>query len=152
MRIPVVVLGALTLASACSTSTPMHSLPGPTATITELAAAFSACDIRRTMSLYAPEVEFAAPDLAQPIQGRASLERHLQGACNGAFTPVMTIVEQRATDLAPDAVLVTGTYTIGRSDRPHEKAWASYFVATLQNRAGHWLVRSQASLPLPPSR
>lgn len=152
MRFLVVSLGAVALLSACGTSAPSLQSHGPVATLTALAAAFSACDIHKTMTMYAQDVEFAAPDLPQAIQGKANLERHLKGACSGAFTPVMKVIEHRSTTLAPGAVLVTGTYTIGRSDRPNERPWSSYFVATLSNQSGQWLVQSQASLPTSPTR
>lgn len=103
--------------------------------------------MRSLMALYSPDVEFISPSTPQPIVGKAALQSHLEGACTGAFLPVMKIQEQRVRSLAPGSMLVTGTYSIGRSDRPAEKPWSAYFVATLSQVAGQWLVVSQATVP-----
>jgi hypothetical protein len=41
---------------------------------------FSACDIDAFMPLYAPGVEFFAPDLTAPVLGLPALRAHLSGA------------------------------------------------------------------------
>lgn len=144
-------LGLLTMMSglaACSVTGPKSAFSDPAAVLPSLAAAFSECDMNALMSIYSPAVEFVAPDTAKPIVGRTSLQTHLQGACVGSVRPVMTVVEQRVRLLSPGAALVTGTYSIGRSDHPADTPWSAYFVATLSQASGQWLVESQTTVLL----
>lgn len=147
MRRLVVSLAAAAFASGCASLQSDPSRDQAEAVLPNLAAAFSACDMRSLMSLYSPGVEFISPSIPQPIVGKAALQSHLEGACTGAVLPVMKIQEQRVRSLAPGSMLVTGTYSIGRSDRPTERPWSAYFVATLSRVAGQWLVVSQATVP-----
>lgn len=148
MRTRLTLLASVSVLTACATPSPAPSSTDAAAVLPSLAAAFSACDLPALMLIYSPAVEFVAPDTPKPITGRPNLQTHLQGACTQSFRPVMTIVEQRVRLLSPNAALVSGTYSIGRSDRPADKPWSAYFVATLSQVSGRWQVESQATVPL----
>lgn len=98
---------------------------------------------------YAPSVEFTSPSTRTPITGRAALGEHFSGACQGSIRPIMTVLNQTVHALAPGALLVTGVYTFGRSDRPNDPPWSGSFVITLVSSEGRWVIRSQATFETP---
>jgi hypothetical protein len=61
----------------------------------------------------------------------------------------MKVEVQRVRMLSSESAVVTGTYTIGRTDRPNEKPWPAFFVVAIQGIEGRWLVTTQASIPVP---
>lgn len=131
--------------AGCSSAAPRPGLQGAESTVSALALAFSACDFQRVESLYAPTAEFQAPDTPKPVIGRAAVMKHLAGACTAAYRPVMKVLDQRSYALGPEGAVVSGTYTIGRTDRPNDAPWSASFVITLVNSSGTWLIQSQAT-------
>lgn len=123
--------------------------PGPDAVVPAVARLFSACDLDALAARYAPAAEFSSPSTPVPLVGREVLRAHFAGACGGPFRPVMTVQGQRVTMLAPGAAVITGTYAIGRSDRPADKPWSASFVVTAALQGGQWLVHSQATFATP---
>ena len=101
------------------------------------------------MTAYAPSIEFVSPSTPKPIVGREAVRAHLAGACAATFRPVMRVEVQRVRMLSPESAVITGTYTIGRSDRPNDKPWPAFFVVTAQSIEGRWLATTQASIPVP---
>jgi uncharacterized protein (TIGR02246 family) len=124
--------------------------PGQTAleaVVPAIASRFSACDLDALMTSYAPGIEFVSPTTPKPVVGLQAVREHLAGACDAGFRPVMTVVDQRVRMLSSQAAVVTGAYTIGRTDRPGEKPWPAFFVVTVQRIDGRWLVNTQATVP-----
>lgn len=146
-----VALALISLAAqGCSVPGPQPPDPAaPEAVVPAIAARFSACDLDALMTLYTPGIEFFAPDLDAPVVGLQALRAHLGGACSSNFRPVMKIDAQKVRMQSQDSAVVTGTYTIGRSDRPLDKPWLAYFVVTLQQSNGKWLASTQATVPRP---
>ena len=114
-----------------------------------IASHFSACNLDLLMATYAPSIEFVSPSTPKPIVGLQAVREHLAGACAATFRPVMKVEVQRVRMLSSESAVVTGTYTIGRSDRPNEKPWPAFFVVTIQSIEGRWLVTTQATIPVP---
>jgi hypothetical protein len=61
----------------------------------------------------------------------------------------MVVGSQKVRTLSPESAVATGSYTIGRSDRPRDKLWPGFFILTLQNLDGRWLISTQATVPQP---
>ena len=101
------------------------------------------------MTSYAPNVEFVSPSTPAPIMGLQALRDHFAGACMASFRPVMKVEAQRLRMSSSESAVVTGAYTIGRTDRPGEKPWPAFFVVTLQRIEGRWLATTQATVPSP---
>lgn len=114
-----------------------------------IAQEFSACNLDSLMTSYAPAIEFVSPSTPKPLIGLQAVRDHFAGACMANFRPVMKVEAQRARLLSSESAVVTGTYTIGRTDRPSEKPWPVFFVVTLQRIEGRWLVSTQATVPIP---
>ena len=51
--------------------------------------------------------------------------------------------------LSPESAVITGSYSFGRTDHPNEKPWPAYFVITLNRELGRWLIKTQATFPIP---
>ena len=115
----------------------------------EIASAFSACDLDLLMHSYSPSVEFISPSTPNAIVGLQAVRDHLAGAFTASFRPIMKVGEQRVRMLSPESAVITGTYTIGRTDQPNDKSWPAFFVFTLQRTDQRWLVNTQASVPMP---
>lgn len=137
------------LLAACETTAPTANLNGARGMVSALAVAFSACDLDKVASLYAETAEFLAPDTPKPIIGRAAVTKHLSGACTSTYKPMMRVLEQRAYPLGRDGAVVSGSYSIGRTDKPNEAPWSASFVITLAASNGGWLIQSQATFPGP---
>src|SRR5688572_25210035 len=86
------------------------------ALVPAIATHFSACNLDSLMTAYAPSIEFVSPSTPKPIVGLQAVRAHLAGACAAAFRPVMRVELQRVRMLSSESAVVTGTYTIGRSD------------------------------------
>lgn len=146
-------VSSLLLAAAlqgCAQAPPQSGTPATLdALVPAIASHFSACNLGSLMTAYAPSIEFVSPSTPQPIVGLQAVREHLAGACAGAFRPVMRVEVQRARMLSSESAVITGTYTIGRSDRPNEKPWRAFFVVTAQRIEGRWLATTQASIPAP---
>ena len=121
----------------------------PDQVVLRIAAQFSACDIDALLVNYLPEVEFVSPRTPRAIFGRAAIRGYFQEACPGSSQPVMQVEALRVRLLSPEAAVVTGTYSFGRSDKPAEKPWAAFFVITLRQSEGTWKIASQATFPIP---
>jgi len=148
-RLFVVVSPILALASCTTLTSPAQLKNEPTAVVPEIAARFSRCEIDPLLENYALSAEFSSPNTKTPITGHAALREYFAGACQGSVRPVMKLVSQTVHTLAPGAVLVTGVYTFGRSDRPSEAPWSGSFVITLVPSEGRWVIRSQATFETP---
>lgn len=144
---PSIVLGA-TLAGCAQVQLPAASQPDLEAVVPAIATQFSACNLDTLMASYAPGVEFISPTTPQPVVGLKDLREHLAGACTAGFRPVMAVVSQRVRMLSPGSAVVTGRYTIGRSDRPGDQPWPAFFVVTVQRIDGRWLVTTQGTVPV----
>ncbi|MEE4361205.1 MAG: SgcJ/EcaC family oxidoreductase [Pseudomonadales bacterium] len=144
-----VALSAAVLA-ACAPSDPGPDQEAALRVVPTLAAAFGACDPDRVASLYAETAEFLAPDTPGALIGREAIANHLAGACTATYRPIMTVLEQRAHRLGRDGAVITGTYSIGRSDLPDEAPWSAAFVITLAGSADGWRIQTQASIPTGP--
>jgi ketosteroid isomerase-like protein len=143
-----IALATISLA-ACNSIGPGKDLDSAKNTVTALAAAFSACNLEKVAALYSETAEFLAPDTPRPVIGRGAVTKHLSGACTATYQPIMRVVEQRAYLLGRDGAVVSGTYTIGRTDRPNDAPWSASFVITLVSSSGGWLIQSQATFPGP---
>lgn len=121
----------------------------PEAVVPAIASQFSACNLDALMTSYAPSIEFVSPSTPKPLLGLQAVRDHFAGACMASFRPVMKVEAQRVRMLSSESAVVTGTYTIGRTDRPSEKPWPAFFVVTLQRIEGRWLVNTQATVPIP---
>ena len=119
------------------------------AVVPTIASQFSACNLDSLMTSYASSIEFVSPSTPKPLLGLQAVRDHFAGACAASFRPVMKVEAQRVRMLSSESAVVTGTYTIGRTDRPSEKPWAAFFVVTLQRIEGRWLVNTQATVPIP---
>ena len=131
--------------AGCSSAGPRPNLQPAESAVSALALAFSAFDFQRIELLYTPTAEFQAPDTPEPVIGRAAVVKHLAGACTATYRPVMNVLEQRSYALGPEGAVVSGTYTIGRTDRPADAPWSASFVITLVSSSGTWLIQSQAT-------
>ena len=135
--------------AACGTAPPALPPSSAESVVRAIAARFSACEMDALLAHYAPDAEFASPNTKTPISGHAALREYFSGACNGAVRPVMRLVHQNIQPLAPGALLVTGVYTFGRTDKPTDEPWSGSFVITLVQSAGQWVIRSQATFETP---
>ena len=63
--------------------------------------------------------------------------------------PVMRVEAQRVQMLSSESAVITGTYSFGRTDRPRDKPWSAFFVITLRQGGGRWLINTQATFPIP---
>ena len=144
---------SLLLAAAlqgCAQAPPQLASPATLeAVVPAIASHFSACNLDLLMTTYAPSIEFVSPSTPKPLIGLQAVREHLAGACAATFRPVMKVEAQRVRMLSSESAVVTGTYTIGRTDRQNEKPWPAFFVVTIQGIEGRWLVTTQASIPVP---
>ena len=144
---------SLLLAAAlqgCAQAPPQLASPATLeAVVPAIASHFSACNLDLLMTTYAPSIEFVSPSTPKPLIGLQAVREHLAGACAATFRPVMKVEAQRVRMLSSESAVVTGTYTIGRTDRPNEKPWPAFFVVTMQGIEGRWLVTTQASILVP---
>ena len=143
------LLLAAALQGCAQVPTDLATPPTVEAVVPGIASQFSACDLDSLMFAYAPNIEFMSPSTPEPLVGLHAVREHLAGACASIFRPVMKVQAQRVRMLSSRAAVITGTYTIGRTDRPDEKAWPAFFVVTVQSVEGRWLVTTQASIPVP---
>ena len=125
------------------------SQTGLEAVVPSIASQFSACNLDSLMSNYAANIEFVSPSTPKPLVGLQAVRDHFAGACMANFRPVMKVEGQRVRMLSSESAVVTGAYTIGRSDHPSEKPWSAFFVVTVQRIEGRWLVSTQATVPTP---
>jgi ketosteroid isomerase-like protein len=123
----------------------------PEAVVPDIARQFSACNLDALLANYSPAIEFVSPSTPTPIVGHVALRAHFAGACSGSVRPIMKVEAQRARMLSPEAAVVTGTYSFGRTDRPNDKPWPAFFVITLAREDERWLVNTQATFAVPPS-
>ncbi len=137
------------LLAACETTAPTAKLDDARGIVSALAVAFSTCDLDKVASLYSETAEFLAPDTPKPVIGRAAVTKHLSGACTSRYKPMMRVLEQRAYLLGRDGAVISGSYSIGRTDKPNEAPWSASFVITLVSSNGGWLIQSQATFPAP---
>jgi uncharacterized protein (TIGR02246 family) len=121
----------------------------PDSVVPEIAKQFSACNLDALMENYSANIEFVSPSTPKPLVGRSEARNYFSGACQGQFRPVMRVETQRVRVLSNEAAVVTGTYSFGRTDRPNEKPWPAYFVITLKQADGRWLIDTQATFPIP---
>ena len=133
--------------AACDTAAPTANLDDARGTVSALSDAFSACDLEKVASLYAVDAEFLAPDTPKPVIGRSAVAKHLSGACTSTYKPIMRVLEQRVYPLGREGVVVSGSYSIGRTDKPNEAPWSASFVIALVRANGRWLIQSQATFP-----
>ena len=61
----------------------------------------------------------------------------------------MRVEAQHVRMLSAESAVVTGTYSFGRTDRPNDKPWPAFFVITLNQHGGRWLINTQATFPIP---
>jgi hypothetical protein len=61
----------------------------------------------------------------------------------------MKVENQRVKVLSATSVVITGTYSFGRTDRPNDKPWPAFFVITATAEGSEWLINSQATFPIP---
>ena len=149
MRSALIILSAFGGLAACSlapASTERGTISG---VVRALADAFSACNLDQVASLYSPSAEFIAPDTPKPITGRDAVMKHLAGACTSTYKPIMKVIEQRVYRLGSDGAVISGTYTIGRTDRATDAPWTGSFVITLVRSGEAWLIQSQATFAQP---
>lgn len=149
MRSALIIPFSFGCLAACS-SAPTPAEPGAVSDVVPaLADAFSACNLDKLASLYSASAEFIAPDTPKPITGRDAVMKHLAGACTSTYKPIMKVVEQRVYRLGSDGAVISGTYTIGRTDRANDAPWVGSFVITLIRSGGAWLIQSQATFTPP---
>ncbi|EHR70798.1 uncharacterized protein with a cystatin-like fold [Burkholderiales bacterium JOSHI_001] len=138
------------LVAGCAQQTPASRSPGsPEAVVPRIAELFSVCELDALVGRYVPTAEFISPSTPKPLVGREALREYFAGACKGTVRPVMKVESQRVKSLTPGAVVVTGTYSFGRTDRPNDKPWPAFFVITATSEGGDWLINSQATFPIP---
>lgn len=136
--------------SGCATQSSGDGAPkGAGTVVPRIAELFSRCELEALLSRYATTAEFVSPSTPKPLVGREALQGYFAGACNGAVRPIMKVETQRVKDLSPGAVVVTGTYSFGRTDRPQDAPWPAFFVITATVQGGEWLIQSQATFPIP---
>lgn len=117
--------------------------------VPEIAKQFSACDLDALLANYSTTVEYFSPSTPNPLIGRSNLREHFSGACRGQVRAVMHVEAQRVRMLSSGSAVVTGTYSFRRTDRPNDKPWPAFFVITLQQSDGRWLVNTQATFAIP---
>jgi ketosteroid isomerase-like protein len=117
--------------------------------VPEIAKQFSACNLEALLANYSTAVEYVSPSTPKPLVGRSELREHFSGACRGQVRAVMQVEAQRVRMLSSDSAVITGTYSFGRTDLPADKPWPAFFVITLQQNEGRWLVNTQATFPIP---
>jgi hypothetical protein len=61
----------------------------------------------------------------------------------------MKVENQKVRSLSPGAVVITGTYSFGRTDRSNDKPWPAFFVITAVSEGSDWVINSQATFPIP---
>ena len=147
--IAALVFFATTLTGCVQASLEHASQTALEAVVPAIASQFSACNLDSLMTSYAPNIEFVSPSTPKPLVGLQAVRDHFAGACMASFRPVMKVEVQRVRILSSESAVVTGTYTIGRTDRPSEKPWPAFFVVTVQRIEGRWLVVTQATVPTP---
>jgi hypothetical protein len=125
------------------------STNSPDSVVPEIARQFSACNLDGLMENYSANVEFVSPSTPEPLVGHSKARAYFSGACQGQFRPVMVVENQRVKLLSIESAVVTGTYSFGRTDRPDEKPWPAFFVITLKQVDGRWLIHTQATFPIP---
>jgi len=136
------------LIGCTAVSMPPTSTTAADLVVPEIARQFSACNLNALLENYSADVEFVSPSTPMPLIGRSELREHFSGACGGLVRPVMRVEAQRVRMLSPAAAVITGTYGFGRTDRPDDRPWTAFFVVTLRQSEGRWLVATQATFPL----
>lgn len=121
----------------------------PDSVVPEIARQFSACNLDALMENYSADIEFVSPSTPKPLVGRPEARNYFSGACQGPFRPIMRVETQRVRVLSDGSAVVTGTYSFGRTDRPGDKPWPAFFVITLRQADGRWLISTQATFPIP---
>ncbi len=150
MRITLSTSLALLVVAACdAVPVPPSNQGVPEAMVPGIARTFSACEMDALVSHYSPAIEFVSPSTTKPLVGHVAIRSYFEGACKGSVRPIMKVEEQRVRRLGPDAAVVTGTYSFGRTDRPQDKPWPAFFVITLAQVNGQWLIETQATFPIP---
>ena len=117
--------------------------------VPEIANQFSACNLDALLANYSTTIEYVSPSTPKPLVGRSELREHFSGACRGEVRAVMQVEAQRVRMLSSGSAVITGIYSFGRTDRPSDKPWPAFFVITLQQSEGRWLVNTQATFPIP---
>ncbi len=143
------VLAALLAGCAQQAAVKSAASSTPETVVPRIAALFSNCELDALVARYAATVEFVSPNTPQPLFGREAIQGYFAGACKGTVRPIMKVEAQRVKTLSPGSVVVTGTYSFGRTDRPTEKPWPAFFVITATAEGGDWLINSQATFPIP---
>jgi ketosteroid isomerase-like protein len=123
----------------------------PDSVVPEIAMQFSACNLDALMENYSANIEFVSPSTPKPLVGQSEARHYFSGACQGQFRPVMRVETQRVRMLSKDSAVVTGAYSFGRTDRPDDNPWSAFFVVTLKQVDGRWLINTQATFPIPAS-
>ena len=137
------------LIGCAQVSAPPASTRSAEAIVPEIAKQFGACNLDALLANYSINAEFVSPSTPKPLVGRSELAEHFAGACRGDVRAVMKVEAQRVRMLSPDSVVITGTYSFGRTDRPEDKPKPAFFVITAQQSDGRWLVNTQATFPIP---
>ena len=140
---------SIALIGCAEVSTRLANAAAAESVVPEIAKQFSACNLDALLANYSSAIEFVSPSTPKPLVGRSELREHLAGACRGQVRAVMQIDTQRVRMLSPESAVITGTYSFGRSDRPFEKPWPAFFVITVQQSEGRWLVNTQATFSIP---
>lgn len=134
----------------CAQPSPGNTSPGDAeAVVPQIAKLFSGCELDALVGRYAPTAEFVSPSTPKPLVGREALREYFAVACRGTVRPVMKVENQRVKSLSPGAVVISGTYSFGRTDRLNDKPWPAFFVITATSEGGDWIINSQATFPIP---
>ena len=140
---------ALSAALAGCSQAPTRSSNSPESVVPEIARKFSACNLDALMESYSVNVEFVSPNTPKPLVGHSEARSYFSAACQRQVRPIMRLEAQRVRMLSGESAVVTGTYTFGRTDRPNDKPWPAFFVVTLKQADGRWLINTQATFPIP---
>ena len=143
------VLAALLAGCAQQPPGKLAASSTPETVVPRIAELFSHCELDALVVRYAATIEFVSPSTPKPLSGRDAIRGYFAGACKGTVRPIMKVETQRVKTLSPGSVVVTGTYSFGRTDRPTDKPWPAFFVITATAEDGDWLINSQATFPIP---
>ncbi len=147
-RVCMLVLSA-SLTGCAAVSTGSVATPVPEAVVPEIAKQFSACNLDALVENYSSSVEFVSPSTPQPLVGHSAIRHYFAGACTGQSRPVMRVETQRVQMLSAESAVISGSYSFGRTDRPNERPWSAFFVISLKRELGRWLIKTQATFPIP---
>lgn len=137
------------LAGCALQSSGNKALGNPDSVVPRIAELFSRCELDALVGRYVTAIEFVSPSTPKPLFGRESIQGYFAGACKGTMRPIMKVENQRVKVLSATSVLITGTYSFGRTDRPNDKPWPAFFVITATAEGSEWLINSQATFPIP---